>query len=201
MFRTLAVAAALLASSPGPAGSPAGAATRPPVVEIGLTSPLENLDDIERFRGELAERLVWTARGKDGATEAAELVIRFTAVRLDRGRVTASYQSDSHTAPGRLSRIASSIGLEAFMAFPDVCLSPDDPPAAVRALSGRSRLDPDELEEAIANAARTRDLRETFGFDESLDIQWGRHVVLVLAASADRTALRVRPLILVLERT
>lgn len=199
-LRTLAVATALLAGSAGPSRSLPRPPASSPVIELGLTSPLENLDDMERFRLALADRLVWTVRGGERTAEAPDVEIRFTAVRIDRGRVTASYQSDGHAPPEGLSRIAATIGLDAFMVFPDVCLSPDDPPASVRALSNRSHLDASDLEQAIADAARTRNLREAFGFDDQRNLEWGRHVVLVLAASTELTALHVRPLILVLER-
>lgn len=198
-YRTLGLAAALLAAGVAPGGSN-GPAVAVPVVELGLTSPLDDLEEIDEFRRELAERLVWTVREAPDRGEARDVAIRFTAIRIDRGRVTASYRSDARGAGRGLSRVAESIGIDAFLGFRDVCLNVDDPPASVRALSGSSRLDADELERAIADAARTRDFGEAFGLDEPLSIEWGRHVVLLLAASGEASAVRVRPLILVIER-
>lgn len=192
--------ATLLGGGIDTAGPPVEARTASPIIELGLTSPLEKLDDIESFGRELAERLVWAVRGQDREVVRTNVSVRFTAVRLERGRVTASYQSDLRETSDGLVRIAESLGLEAFMAFPDVCFSSEDPPAAVRAVSGSSHLDAEGLERAIAGAARTRDLAGQFDLDEPLNLEWGRHVVLVLAASSEEPALRVRPLILVLER-
>ena len=126
--------------------------------------------------------------------------IRFTVVRIERGRVTASYQSEPARAPRGTSRVAETIGTKAFLGFPDVCLTPDDPPADVRAVAGAASLDPEQLERAVARLARSRRLDEAFRLAGSLDIEWGRHVVLVLAASSADPGLLVRPLILVLER-
>ncbi|MFW6083634.1 MAG: hypothetical protein ACODAA_00285 [Gemmatimonadota bacterium] len=180
---------------------PATADAAVPVVELGLTSPLEKLEDIESFSRDLAERLVWAVHetGREGATASFEL--RFTAVRLDRGRVTASYQSDVHKASGGFVGIAEFLGLETFSAFPDVCFRSEDPPAAVRALSGRTRLDAEGLERAIAEAAQTREIDRLFGLGGPLNIEWGRHVVLILAASSEGSPILVQPLILLLERT
>lgn len=197
---TVAVLATLLGGGIDTAGPPVEARTASPIIELGLTSPLEKLDDIESFGRELAERLVWTVRGEDRETVRTNVSVRFTAVRLERGRVTASYQSDLREASDGLVRIAESLGLEAFMAFPDVCFSSEDPPALVRALSGKARLDAAGLEVAIADAALSRDFAGSFGLDGPLNIEWGRHVVLVLAASGEDSTILVRPLILVLER-
>lgn len=194
---TLAAAAVLIAGSTGPIGTPGGMGATPPVVELGLTSPLVALEEIESFRRDVAERLVWTVRTGE---EGRRVRIRFTAVRIDRGRVAASYQSEIREAFDGLASVAESLGVRAFMAFPDVCLSPEDPPAEVRAVSGSRPLEADRLEGAIARAARSADFAGSFGLEEPLDIEWGRHVVLVLAASDEASAILVRPLILVLER-
>lgn len=196
----LTMLAALFAGGGDAAESPVGDGTAPPVVELGLTSPLEELEDVESFGRELAERLVWTVRGEHREAVREKVSVRFTAVRLERGRVTASFQSDAREASDGLDRIAESLGMEAFMAFPDVCFSSEDPPAVVRALSGDARLDGEALERAIADAARTRDIDRLFGLDRPLDIEWGRHAVLVLAAVSEDPELLVRPLILVVER-
>lgn len=199
-LRTLAVVSVLIAGSAGPAGPTVSAGATPPVVELGLTSPLEKLDDVDSFSRELAERLVWTVRGRDVDVGTNGVRIRFTAVRIDRGRVAASYQSEVHETSGGLGNIAESLGLEAFMAFPDVCFSSEDPPAVIRALSGKARLDAEGLEVAIADAALSREFAGSFGLDGPLNIEWGRHVVVVLAASGEESTILVRPLILVLER-
>ena len=202
-FNMLALAAVFVLGSHGQIGSPSDEApitADAPVVELGLTSPLESFDDVEAFARDLAERLVWTISGENGSSFEGGVSIRFTAVRIDRGRVTASYQSDARSAPHRMSKIAETLGSEAFMGFPDVCLSPDDPPASVRALSGRMRLDREGMERAIAGAARTRELDRLFGLDESVAVEWGRHAVLVLGAVSEDPELLVRPLILVLDR-
>lgn len=202
-FYRLALATAFVLGGIHPFGSPQASAQEtvdPPVVEVGLTSPLETFDDVESFSRDLAERLVWTVRTDSRSNDASGIALRFTAVRIDRGRVTASYQSDALSPPDRPSRIAESLGSRSFMAFPDVCLSPDDPPASVRALSGRLRLDRQGMERAIAGAASTRELDRLFGLDEAVAIEWGRHVVLVLAAVSEDPDLLVRPLIIVLDR-
>lgn len=199
-LETLAVIAALFAGHTEPAGLPATRGDAPLVVELGLMSPLEKLEDVDAFSRRLAERLVWTLREDDPDPETGRVPIRFSAIRIERGRVTANYRSDIHEASGGLESIAELLGPEGFAAFRDVCLSSEDPPAAVRAVSGSSHLDAEGLERAIAGAARTRDLASQFDLDEPLNLEWGRHVVLVLAASSEEPALRVRPLILVLER-
>lgn len=189
----------LVAGSVAPVESPVTAYVTSPVVELGLTSPLETLGDVESFTRDLAERLVWTVR-EDPERKTGGLPLRFTAVRVDRGRVAASYRSDVTGASRGLARIAESLGPEAFGAFPDVCLSPEDPPADVRAFSGSKRLDAEGLERAIAGATKSGDFAGSFGLEEPLDVESGRDVVLVLAASSANSATLVRPLILVLTR-
>lgn len=193
LLQTLAFATAVIAA-PLPGRDPPVVA--PPNVELGLAAPLERLTDIESFSRALAERLTWTVATEGGPAVA----IRLTAVRIDRGRVTASYQSKPVDAATGTSRVAEAIGTESFLAFPDVCLTPDDPPAGVRAVAGAASLNPEQLERAVAQLARSRRLDEAFRLTGSIDIEWGRHVVLVLAASSADPELLVRPLILVLER-
>lgn len=174
-----------------------------PTVDLGLSAPIESLGDVEAFANELAKRLVWTigsenGEASDGETPAA-MTLRFTAIRIDRGRVTASYQTDPIPAAPGLTRIADVAGAGSFLAFADACLQPDDPPTAVLALSGSLRFDAEALELAVANTARTRRLDAGFGLEPSLTVEWGRHVLLVLAAVSEE-AILVRPLVLVLER-
>lgn len=174
-----------------------------PTVDLGLSAPLESLDDADAFANELAKRLVWTVGSEgwetpDGEAPAA-MTLRFTAIRIDRGRVTASYQTGPIPASPGLTTIADVAGVESFLAFADACLRPDDPPTTVRALSGSLRLNAEALELAIANTAQTRRLDEGFGMDRPLSVEWGRHILLVLAAASEETIL-VRPLVLVLER-
>lgn len=195
LLQTLALATVAIAA-PLPGNDPP--ITAPRSVEIGLTAPLERLTDLESFSHTLAERLTWTV-ATGGENERAG-AIQFTAVRIDRGRVTASYQSEPADAARGTSRMAESIGTKSFMAFPDVCLTPDDPPAGVRAVAGTTSLDPEQLERAVAQLARSGRLDEAFRLTGSIDIEWGRHVVLVLAATSADPELLVRPLILVLER-
>ncbi|MFW6083584.1 MAG: hypothetical protein ACODAA_00025 [Gemmatimonadota bacterium] len=172
----------------------------PPTVALGLSAPIEKLRDLEAFEHRLARRLVWTLETDDGSPEPLEL--RFTAVRIERGRVTASFQSDPIVPRPEPTRIADTLGRDRFLAFPDVCFSADDPPATVRALAGSGRLDAEGLELAVAELARTGRLGDRFGLDDPPDLEWGRDVVVILSAAAvdaDSPAL-VRPLILVVRR-
>lgn len=174
-----------------------------PTVDLGLSAPIESFDDVEAFANRLAKRLVWTVGSEDGTISDGEIPattpLRFTALRIDRGRVTASFQTDPIEVPQGLTRISDVAEAGSFLAFADVCLRPDDPPTAVLALSGAVRLDAEALEMAVANTAHTRRLDAGFGLDRSLTMEWGRHVLLVLAAASEETIL-VRPVVLVLER-
>lgn len=169
------------------------------IIDLGLSAPIERLEDVESFTRRLAERLVWTVR-LDGDGTPGDTRLRFTAFRIDRGRVTASYQSEPVPAPDGLSHIAGSLDAKAFSAFPDVCFTPEDPPARVRVISGTARLDAESLERAVASVARRGDVSRLFGLAGALDIEWGRQVLIILAATADTDDAVVRPLILVLER-
>lgn len=199
-LETLTMVVALLAGHTTPGGLPATHGDARLVIELGIMSPLEKLEDVDAFSRRLAERLVWTLREDDPDHEVRRVPIRFSAVRIERGRVTANYLSDIHEASGGLESIAELLGPEGFAAFRDVCLSSEDPPATVWAVSGSSHLDAEGLERAIAGTARTRDLASQFDLGEPLNLEWGRHVVLVLAASSEEPSVHVRPLILVLER-
>ena len=168
---------------------------RVPAVEVGLSAPIDRLDTVEGFARRLGERLVWSVRDGDAGA------VRFTAIRIDRGRVTASYQSDPVYLRGGLHPVLSAIGEKAFAGFPDVCLTPDDPPARVLAVSGKARLDGEELEQVIVEMTRTGAFPHRLALDGPPEVEWGRDVILVLAASSESAEVVVRPLILVLERT
>lgn len=172
------------------------------VVEVGLAAPIERLESIDVFSRELAERLVWRI-ADDGSPETLRLyplTVQFTAVRVERGRVTASYRSEPGVARVGLRSVAETIGLEQFIAFPDVCFTPIDPPMRVRAVSGTALLDAEGLERLVAGIARTGRVDGILGLREPIELDWGRHVILVLAASTRYDDAVVRPLLFVLER-
>lgn len=106
-----------------------------PTIQMGLTAPVARLGDLPSFRGRLAKNLVWTL---DGEAAAETTSIRFTAVRVERGRVTASYQSDPARVPAGLSRVVEAIGEASFASFPDVCLDAADRDARTLAQARRS---------------------------------------------------------------
>jgi len=170
-----------------------------PAVELGLTAPIDRMRDVDSFGRSLAENLVWTLE-RDAASGSAGSAarVRFTAVRIDRRRVAASFQSAAGPLSVALSRIVDSIGEAAFQAFVDESFHSGDPPADVHAVSGKARLDPEALERAIGLAAAGRDVAEPFGLDRPLGIEPGRHILIVLAAASSDPVV-VRPLILVLE--
>lgn len=196
MSNSLALLLAAAAALPSPAGHLP--ATRDFTVDLGLTAPVTRLGDVATFSRHLAKLLVWTVDGETRRGLAP--AIRFTAVRVERGRVTASYQSDAAAPPNGLSHVIETIGASSFASFPDVCLDAEDPPADLKVLSGKTALDPAELEKAIATLARSRRLGDSFRLARPFDVDWGRHVVLILAAASDGEPVLVRPLILVLER-
>lgn len=189
---SLAIAVSLLTATPTP--------PEPGIaIDLGLGAPVEHLAGVDEFTKLLAERLVWTMEPYDGAISPASTV-RFTAVRIDRGRVSASYQSDARPARAGRSSIAETIGAAQFIAFPDVCFTPEDPPARVRALSGAARLDAAAMERLVAEVAGSGELGRSLGLDRPMKLEWGRHVVLILSAATSDRSDMVRPLVLVLER-
>jgi hypothetical protein len=172
-----------------------GAQAVPPRVDLGLGAPLGELRDIDAFASALTRHLTWRA---SSATEL--MALRIQAVRIDRGRVTASGQRETASPASRAVRVAAAMSQEDWRAFlSECCLSPDDPPMTVLALSGSRHLSSDELEKAIADVAERGILGEPFLFDSPMSLEWGRHVVIAIAAGADSPIL-VRPLLLVLRR-
>lgn len=188
----LAIALSLVISAPS---------TPDPVVtvDLGLRAPVEHLGDVEAFADLLAERLVWRIEAPGGEL-VRPLAVHFTAVRIDRGRVTASYRSDAGAVrPGRAS-IAAAIGVDQFLVLPDILFTPEDPPAGVRSLSAGARLDAEGMEQMVADVARSGELGGALGLEQPMKLEWGRHVILVLAAASGDDSIAVRPLVLLLER-
>lgn len=169
-----------------------------PSVDLGLSAPVERLAEVDAFANLLADRLVWTIEAS--VKRVRPLLLRFSAVRIDRGRVTASYQSEAVPARTGRSSIAGRIGMDEFLAFRDVCLTSEDPPADVRTLAGAARFDAAAMERVVADVAGSGELGPALGLEEPLELEWGRHVVLILSATSSDDSAVVRPLVLVLER-
>lgn len=188
----LAIALSLVTTAPS--------APEPSVsIDLGLSAPVERLAEVDAFANLLADRLVWTIEDS-GEDRVRRLLLRFSAVRIDRGRVTASYQSEAVPAQTGRSSIAGTIGMDEFLAFRDVCLTSEDPPAGVQTLSGAARLDDATMERMVADVARSGELGPALGLEEPLELEWGHHVVLILSATSSDDSAVVRPLVLVLER-
>lgn len=168
-------------------------------IDLGLRAPIERLEDVEAFGDLLAERLVWAIEAPEGES-IRPLAIRFTGVRIDRGRVTASYQSEAGPVRAGRASIAAAIGGDQFLVLRDVLFTPEDPPAGVRSLSAGARLDTEEMERMVAEVARSGELGGALGLEHPVKLEWGRHVVLILAAASDDDSIAVRPLVLLLER-
>lgn len=96
--------------------------------------------------------------------------------------------------------IAAAIGSDQFLVLRDILLTPEDPPARVRSLSGEARLDAEGMEKMVAEVARSGELGDALGLERPVKLEWGRHVVLILAAASDDDSIAVRPLVLLLER-
>ena len=178
---------------------PSGASAQDevPRVGIGLSAPLVEILALDAFTSTLAEHLVWEVRGSGSRAER----MRLTVVRIDRRRVTDSRRSRPVTVPAGRLRVSESLAREAWDAvFPDCCFTRSDPPASIRALSGAAYLDEQRLERAIAKVAESSAINgDSFGMNPGVQVDWGRHVVLIIAASSNSPIL-VRPLVLVLER-
>ena len=178
---------------------PPGASAQDEVlrVGIGLSAPLVEVPTLDAFTSTLAKHLVWEVLGSGSRAEK----IRLTVVRIDRRRVTDSRQSRSVTAPTGRLRVSESLAREAWNAvFPDCCFTRTDPPARIRALSGSAYLDEQGLERAIANVAESSAINGVFfEINPAVKVDWGRNVVLIVAAASD-SPIVVRPLVLVLER-
>lgn len=168
-----------------------------PHVRIGLSAPVVEVPSLDAFTSTLAKHLVWEVGGSGSRAER----IRLTVIRIDRRRVTGSRQSRLVTVPPKRLPVSESLGWEAWNAvFPDCCFTRTDPPARIRALSGSAYVDEQGLERAIANVAESSAINGVyFEINPAVEVDWGRHVVLIVAASSDYPIL-VRPLVLVLER-
>jgi hypothetical protein len=164
--------------------------------DVGLSGPLPEISTVAEFGSALARQLLWEL----GSTRSQAPSLRLNVVRIDRGRVTASLQSRRVAGPEKQSRVRQSLGEKDWnTVFPECCLTPADLPIRIKAYSGRSHLDAEHLERAIARLAETAIINGIFDLRPPVDLDWGRHVVLIVSVASD-APLAVRPLILVLER-
>lgn len=167
-------------------------------IDIGLSGAIERADDLGSLLGHLERHLVWRVGTADaGPTDATE--VHVTVLRVDRGRVTASRQSGLVAASRDRTRLAEALGAAELRDLLACCLREEDPPVAVRALSGQAYLDGPAFERAVAGMASQAIADGMFDVDPRVRLDWGRQFVIVISAAAPG-GVRTRPLILVFDR-